>query len=184
MTLLIMALAWVNSADAKMPYFSIAIDPEPPVAGEPATVLLNLWQDVAHTQPASMPVSSLPRLIALRSEARTTPDINPILDLDEASGTYRAEVIFPVAGRWTLVAFPDRTGWSSPVVGPGYPDTISITVVSPPSRGAGPTVLGADAPSSLWPFAAMLVAVVLLGLALLRRRRPGEPLRARAAGLR
>lgn len=112
---------------AKMPYFSVEITPLEPVAGDPVLITVRTWQDPAHTVPEPFDAPDLNGLLVLRSTNDGTPSIGIALDAD-APGRFEGTVTLPTAGEWTLVAFPDRSGWSSPEVPRGYPDTILLTV--------------------------------------------------------
>ena len=67
------------------------------------------------------------------------------------------------AGDWTLVAFPNRAGWVSPVVPAAYPDTIPLSVGDPATALTG--------------FA--LVLVVLVGLLVMIALVPRPRLRSK-----
>lgn len=150
-----------------MPYFSVTLEPEHPAVDSATLIVVRLWADVGHTQPASMPVTTLARLIAIRSDDRSFPDINPALGWNESSGAYEATVIFPAAGSWTLVAFPDRSGWSSPEIQPGYPDTIPIEVLG----SAGGASEQSVSPAARWEAYTLVALAALVALWALRRRR-------------
>lgn len=159
-------------ASAKMPYFSLTITPADPIAGQPTMIAVRMWQDAAHRIPARFGPVALDRLLTLRSVERGPSDIPISLRYQADPDEYRATVIVPSAGEWHVVVFPDRSGWSSPQVPSGYPDTISLTVRSetdpgrPPVNGAMPRSTsnpgaGGDLPT---------LVVVALALALLARR--------------
>lgn len=112
---------------AKMPYFNVEITPREPVAGEPILISVRTWQDPAHTVPEPFDVPDLNGLLVLRSMDDGTSSIGIALDAD-APGHFQGKVAVPTAGVWTLVVFPDRSGWSSAETVPGYPDTITLTV--------------------------------------------------------
>ena len=161
-SVLVLLLAGPTSAKST-PFFTVEVTPAQPVAGEAISVVVRTWADQAHTVPAGIgAVPGLARLLVLRPAQGNAPDIAIDLQvraLDEFQGT----VVAPSAGDWQLVAFPDRTGWASPEVPVGYPDTIALTVRT---RGvpsvSDEAVLG-------------LVAVVLIaGVALVQVRRMGR----------
>lgn len=88
----------------------------------------------------------------------SAPSIGIPLDA-EAPGSFQGTVTVPTAGEWTLVAFPDRSSWSSPEIVPGFPDTIAL-VVRPETDVVGSVlVIGGTA-----------AAVTLAGLSLLALR--------------
>jgi hypothetical protein len=125
-----LTLSWAAPASAKItPFFTVAIVPVAPVAGQPLVVVVRTWSDAAHTIPAGLDAAEhFDRLLVLRPASGGSADI-PIPLRFEAPDEFRATVIAPVAGDWSLIAFPDRTGWGLPEVPPGYPDTLVITVV-------------------------------------------------------
>jgi hypothetical protein len=141
---------------AKMPYFSVEITPREPVAGEPIMITVRTWQDLANTVPEPFDVPDLNGLLVLRS-TDGTPSIGIALEAD-APGRFQGTVTVPTAGVWTLVAFPDRSGWSPPEVPPGYPDTITVTV-RPETGVVGSVLIGGIA-----------AAVGLVGLSVLAQR--------------
>jgi hypothetical protein len=140
----LLALSVAGPAAAKStPYFSVEISPTQPVAGQPIVVIVRTWADVAQTVPARLDTgAALDGLLVLRAAAGNVPDLAIALDY-QALDEFRATVVAPTPGDWKLVAFPDRTGWASPDVPPGYPDTIALTVraqsdgVSPIAAMAG-----------------------------------------------
>jgi len=150
---------------AKMtPFFTIAIVPSQPVAGQPMVVIVRTWEDAGHTVAARFTsAAALDGLVVLRPATGSSADIAIPLRF-EAPDEFRATVIAPSAGEWNLVAFPDRTGWGSPEVPPGYPDTIAVTVA--PESG--------DA-TALWVVAGLAAAILAAATALAigRRRRTG-----------
>jgi hypothetical protein len=125
-------------ADAKMPYFDVTVTPPSPIAGEPTLIVLRMWQDATHRIPAQFEPVTLDRLLVLRPEEAGWSDISVSLRYQPDRGDYRATVVIPSVGEWKLVAFPDRSGWSSPQVPAGYPDAITLNVRS-----------GSDAPRTL-----------------------------------
>lgn len=122
-----MALFATAPVLAKVPYFSVEITPREPVAGEPILITVRTWQDLAHTVSEPFDVPHLNGLLVLRSMDDGTPSIGIAL-VAVAPGRFQGTVTVPTAGEWILVAFPDRSGWSSPEVPSGYPDTITVTV--------------------------------------------------------
>jgi hypothetical protein len=139
-----LALAWASApAAAKMPYFGVTITPSEPIAGEPIVVAVRMWQDPAHRIPARFEAVTLDRLLVVRPDAPGRPEIAVSPRYQPDRGEYRATVIIPSAGAWKLVAFPDRTAWSSPRVPPGYPDTIALVIRSEGAAAQTPVDLAA-----------------------------------------
>jgi hypothetical protein len=121
---------------AKMPFFTVTVDPSVPTAGEPFLVVVRTWDDVAHLRPAGFSqVGAMSGLLVARQSSGGSPDITIPLVL-RAPDRFEATVTLP-AGDWTLVAFPDRSGWGDPNVPVGYPDTIPLTIRQPMLNGAG-----------------------------------------------
>jgi hypothetical protein len=148
------------------PFFNVEVSPPQPVAGEAFVVVVRTWDDVAHTVPARLDTAAhLDGLLVLRPVAGDSPDLAIALryhTLDE----FRATVVVPAAGEWELVAFLDRSGWGSPDVPPGYPDTIAVSVRA--ANGGVPTI------AVLADLAALAgISGVLVSLA--RRARRAEP---------
>ena len=137
-------------AMAKMtPFFTVAVVPSEPVAGQPMVVIVRTWEDAVHRVPARFDsASALDGLLVLRSATGGSADIAIPLRF-QATDEFRGTVAAPAAGEWILVAFPDRTGWGSPEVSPGYPDTIAVTVL--PESG--------DA-VSVWVVAGLAAAII------------------------
>jgi hypothetical protein len=132
-TLLVLVSA--GPVAAKMPYFSVEVSPAQPLAGVPFEVVVRTWNDAEHTQPAAwdLPIDGV--LVLRRAEDAdvrfgSIPVPLRLVTADE----YRATVEIAEAGDWVLVAFPDRSGWSTSVVPEGYPDRIPIRVATPQER--------------------------------------------------
>jgi hypothetical protein len=153
-----MPLAMAASVSAKTPYFTVEIEPAVPVPGQPFLVIVRTWQDADHAVPAGFDaVEALNGLLVARRPTGDSPDVAIPLVL-RGPDRFEASVTLP-AGDWTLVAFPNRADWASPVVPVGYPDTIPLNVSEP-----APALTG---------FAAALVLLVgvLVVIALVRRPR-------------
>ena len=121
---------------AKMPFFTVTVDPSVPTAGEPFLVVVRTWEDVAHLRPAGFSqVGAMSGLLVARQSSGGSADIAIPLMLI-APDRFEATVNLP-AGDWTLVAFPDRSGWADPSVPAGYLDTILLTVRQPLPDDAG-----------------------------------------------
>jgi hypothetical protein len=122
---------------AKVPYFTIETSPAEPRANEPIVVTVRTWADAAHSVPTTSAdatidlTASLDSLLVVRRAGSS--DI-PIHLVEVETSRFAATITLP-AGDWTLIAFPDRSGWSDPAVPAGYPDAIPLAV-----REAGPPV--------------------------------------------
>jgi len=125
-----MPLAMAASVSAKTPYVTVEIEPAVPVAGQPLLVIVRTWQDADHAIPAGFDtVEVLNGLLVARRPNGDSPDVAIPLVL-RGPDRFEASVTLPV-GDWTLVAFPNREGWASPVVPLGDPDTIPLSVRQP-----------------------------------------------------
>ena len=159
------ALLVTGPASAKsIPFFTVEINPPQPVAGEAIVVTVRTWEDVAHSVPARLDrATRLDGLLVLRSVSGDSPDVAIQLEY-QAQDEFRASVVVPTAGNWKVVAFPDRTGWATPDVPPGYPDSIALTVRA--QNGSVPTLAAVAG-------VALIVIVGFLGIVARRRsRRP------------
>lgn len=126
-------LALPAVALAKMPYFTVEASPSEPAVGMPIVIEVRLWGDAEHTIAGRDDESAMSFAEAspvlddlLVAQADGRPDVRVTLrraDLDTYWGT-----LWLPAGEWTLLAFPDRSGWATPGVPPGFPDAISFTV--------------------------------------------------------
>ena len=153
-----MPLAMAANVSAKMPYFTVEIEPPVPVAGQPFLVIVRTWQDADHAIPAGFDaVEALSGLLVARRPNGDSSDVAIPLVL-RGPDRFEASVTLPT-GDWTLVAFPNRAGWASPVVPVGYPDTIPLSV-----RAPAPALTGIAA-------ASVVLAGVLVVIALVQRRR-------------
>ncbi len=132
--LVIVALLAVPSSTlAKSPYFTVGVSPSELAVGMPIVVEVRLWGDAEHTVAGredgfAMSFAEASPVIEdlLVAQADGLPDVR--VTLRRASlDTYWGTLWLP-AGEWTLLAFPDRSGWATPSVPPGYPDAISFTV--------------------------------------------------------
>ena len=131
----LLALSVAGPASAKLtPYFTVEIRPTEPVAGEAIVIVVRTWEDAAHTIPARLDTAAaLDGILVLRPAAGDAPDVAVPLQYQDLD-VFRATVVMPSAGDWKVVAFPDRTGWASPDVPPGYPDTIALAVRAQSNR--------------------------------------------------
>lgn len=169
--LITLCVAGVASAKGT-PYFTVAISPPQPVAGEAVVVTVRTWEDVAHTVPASLAsAATFEGLLVLRAADGVSPDVAVPLAY-QAPDEFRATVVVPAAGDWKLVAFPDRTGWASPTVPAGYPDSIALTVLA-----------GNSAVSINPPMASLGALIAIVGAAMIlvvraRRVRSGSVIRS------
>nr|MBA2632364.1 hypothetical protein [Chloroflexota bacterium] len=92
----------VGAAAAKMPYFSVEVSPPDPVDGGVVTIVVRMWDDARHTQPATWgPESPIEGLLEFRGDAGNLPIT--LVRVDESS--YAAEVTLP-EGTWRLIPFP------------------------------------------------------------------------------
>ena len=132
----LLALLVAGPTSAKMtPYFTVEVNPSQPVAGEAIIVVVRTWADEAHTIQAGFGAAAeLDGLLVLRPAQGNAADVAVYVHF-QALDEFRATVVVPSAGDWMLVAFPDRTGWASPDVPPGYPDTIALVVRAPGVQG-------------------------------------------------
>lgn len=147
------------SVSAKIPYFTVDVEPAVPISGEPFLVVVRTWQDSGHSIPAGFDAPEvLSGVLVARRQSRDSPDITIPLIRREPD-RFEARVTLP-AGDWILVAFPDRSGWPSQVVPVGYPDTISLSVRQP-----APGLAGVGA-------VLMVLFGILIVIALVRRRAP------------
>jgi hypothetical protein len=167
-----MPLAMAGGVSAKMPYFTVEIQPAVPVAGQPFRVTVRTWQDAAHAIPAGFDAAgALSGLLVARRPNGASPDVAIPLVL-RGPDRFEASVTLPT-GDWTLVAFPNRAGWASPVVPVGYPDTIPLSI-----RAPAPALTGFGV--ALVVLVGVLVVIGLVrrprltrGLSRLRRSHPG-----------
>ena len=114
---------------AKIPYFTVEITPAAPIAGEPMLIVVRFWVDAGHTNAAPFDWEpTMDNLLVVRADSGR-PEVPVTLQLREP-GRFEATVTLQ-AGDWTIVAFPDRSGWATADVPEGYPDTISIVVGEP-----------------------------------------------------
>lgn len=138
----IIAGSGADPVAAKMPFFTVDITPTAPVAGEPILIVVRFWADAGHTSAAPFDWQpTMDDLLVMRSGGAGAQVAVP-LHMREP-GRFEATITLH-AGAWTLVAFPDRTGWATPDVPDGYPDTIPLTVREPAldaGRFVGPLVL-------------------------------------------
>ena len=133
---------------AKIPPFTVDVEPDSPVVGEPVTVTVELTR--------SIPVEDLHDLVAFfraeDAESRVRGVPVPLERVGQT--TYEAVVVLSDAGEWRTVSFPDRTGWSTEEVPEGYPDQISIEVVADD---------GAERSALVVAFGVLLGAAALMG---------------------
>lgn len=155
----VIALSVAAAVLAKTPYFTVEITPAAPIADEPILVVVRTWEDANHTIPARFDaVEALDGLLVVRAAGGGAPDVPVPLRLRKPD-RFEGSVSLP-AGDWTLIAFPDRTGWLTAEVSAGYPNTIALTVREP----------GDSLPTFVIPLVA--VAALLVALALRPRLPP------------
>lgn len=132
-------------AAAKMPYFSVELDPAQPAAGELITVTVRTWADAEHSQQYGFTYEGpLTEVVEFqrRGEGTGVPALVPVpLRMVEAD-LFRGAVTLPV-GEWRLWAFPHGRGADSDY-GPGYPSPIDVVVRQDAGFGgwAVPVTLG------------------------------------------
>jgi hypothetical protein len=148
-----MALLPTAPVSAKIPYFSVELEPRGPVAGEPITVIVRFWDDAAHTQPATWgPHGSVDDLLTfVRADGAASESV--VVPLEPVGAdAMRGTVTLP-SGRWTLTAW-EKAPEAPPA---GYPDPLAVEV---------------SAPDTATPFAATSASAValLIALAVMARR--------------
>jgi hypothetical protein len=154
----VLAISINAAVSAKMPFFTAEITTPSPVEGEPIVIAVRTWADVGHTSSVSFEdVGSLDGLLVVRPTGRGGGDILVPLRPREPD-RFEGSVTLP-AGDWVLVAFPDRSGWGTPEIPAGYPDTMSFSVRKP----------GVDPRAVVIP---LLAIGVLLAGAISRRQKP------------
>lgn len=156
----------VGMAVAKFSYFSVELDPPSPQPDQPVTVIVRLWDDAAHTQPATWWPSGEPLedLLEFRGDGGRVP-----VTLTPAGvAEFRAEVVL-AEGDWTLVSFPLGRGALLDALPPGYPAPITVTVASPTADLA---LLGVAAAA----LSVVAVPTILLARRARRRARVGASL--------
>ena len=158
---LLSTLVLAAPAQAKFPPLTVEIEPLEPVAGEPFTVTVRLWDDSAHTEPAT----GMPEFEGLDDLLVFAPGdgmegvarVRVLLDSAGAS-VLRGEVTLPEAGTWTLSAFPFAA--SSDDLPAGYPQPMTVEVRDPSALPAGAAA-----------GAAVLLVAIAIGVVLSRRSR-------------
>ena len=166
-------------AAAKLPYFTVELQPGVPVPGAAATVVVRTFADAHHTAASEISgFTTLPRLFCA-----FPPGSNPVRPGTCAGGvwvdvartapnTYTGSVVFPSAGTWTLVSFPEAVG----PIGYGYPDRTFVRVGGPAVGGVR-TLPGArprDDLTLFWLGVALFAVLVVAGVVTERRRRAGR----------
>jgi hypothetical protein len=151
----------VGPVTAKIPYFSIEVSPTDPVDGDAVVIVVRMWDDPAHSQPATWsPGPTVDGLLEVQGAGGRVPVT--LVQLDKV--TYRAEVTLS-AGTWQIVPFPDLNGG----VGAPHPRptiTVGVPVAGSPSSAAPGIAAGG---------ALGVVAVALLfGWPLRRRMKRGK----------
>lgn len=141
-------------AAAKMPYFSVELDPAQPAAGEPITVTVRTWADAEHSQPDGFTYEgTLTEVVEFQRRGAGTGVLVPVPLRMVEPNLFRGDVTLPV-GEWRLWAFPHGRGADSDF-GPGYPSPIDVVV----RQEAGPG--GLEVPATLGGALAAAVAVVI-----------------------
>lgn len=162
-------LASAAPAAAKMPYFSVELNPAQPAPGEPIIVTLRTWADAEHSQPYGFTYDgTLTDVLEFqrRDPATGVPDLVPVPLRMVQPDLFRGEVTLPV-GEWRLWAFPHGRGAEGDF-GPGYPSPIHVVVGQ--DAGAG----GWAAPVALGGALTAAVAIVAVAIRARRMRVPGK----------
>jgi len=173
---LLAALVVAQPAAAKVPYFTVELQPAVPVPGAAATVVVRTFADSARTVPTEFAgLTTFPRLFcAYPPGAKATRPGSCTggvwIDVQRsAADTLTGMVVFPSAGTWTLISFPEVVG----AIGPGYPDRISVPVGVRGLRAVHHTIgHNIPGPSALVMFVAVgsFVVLAVAGVASNRRR--------------
>lgn len=120
---------------AKVPWSSVEIVPEAPVAGEPFTVVVQFWDDAGHTRPSTWsPDRTMDGLLEFEGAAGRVP-----LRLTRTGeATFRAEVTLS-EGVWRLEAMRFDV-----VSGPADVELATVTIAAAPDAPApiGAAVIG------------------------------------------
>ena len=125
----VVAGSGVEPVVAKIPHFTVDVTPAEPVAGEPIQIVVRFWADPDHTSAALFDGQlTMDDLLAIRADDGAA-EVSVLLELREP-GRFEATLTLE-AGDWTIVAFPERSGWATAEVPAGYPDAIPITVRGP-----------------------------------------------------
>jgi hypothetical protein len=146
-------------AAGKFPYFSVDLEPASPRPWEPVTIIVRLWEDAAHTKPATWYALKGPieDLIEFHGDAGRIP----VTLVPAGVAEYRAEVVLS-EGDWQLVSFPLGRG-ALGVHPEGYPSSLTVSVASPQADLAQMGVVAA---------AVLALAIpAMLGLRRYRRQR-------------
>ena len=120
MILVLAAAALVpSSAQAKMPPFTVELEPSRPAVGEPLTVTVR-----TKTSLQGFP-SRMAHLLALERAGESVP-----VPLRRSGDVYRAVVALPDAGTWTVQLFPTALPRPTPAdlrrVGYRIPDAVEV----------------------------------------------------------
>jgi hypothetical protein len=151
LVLLVALPAW-----AKIPPFTVSMDPEHPVVGETTTITAEFAR--------SFPVDELSDVVSLSRTSADASKANVIpLTLERVTDVrYEARVIIPEAGTWALTPFPDRNGWAQADVPAGYPGVIEFEVTA---DGVGLVAAASESAMSVGPLALTAAFTAVAGLA-------------------
>lgn len=98
-----------RAAFAKMPYYSIEISPQHPVAGEIATVTVRWWSDSEHTVPTEfIALAGWDDFLHVYKKGEWAPGKKgiPIRFRLNSNGIEEGQVVVPQAGEWEIVVLP------------------------------------------------------------------------------
>jgi hypothetical protein len=147
-------------ASAKLPFFGLEVDPIRPDAGEPITLMMSCYEDMAHTRPWGSCLGTGGRM----AWVHPLDDEGP-LDRDDwimveghatSSGATRGRITLDEAGAYDVL--PLWRTWG-PEAGDGFPSVIRIEV---------------GRPERTVPIAVATMAVVAFGLVFMSRRSEPE----------
>ncbi len=148
-------------AAAKLPFFGLDVDPLRPDVGEPITLTMSCFEDMAHTQPWGSCLGAGGRMAwvhPLDDEGRLDrDDWIKVEGLSTSNGATRGRITLGEAGAYDVL--PLWRTWG-PGAGDGFPGVIRIEVGR---RGR------------IVPIAVASVGIVAFGLVVMSRRRRAIP---------
>jgi hypothetical protein len=133
-----------GSTHAKVPWSSVEIEPDDPIAGEPMTVVVRFWADPSHTRPS--PVLHEPLILEFHG-----PDgqIVPVAHASTDGSTFNAEVTL-TEGTWRLVVDQDFLSTTGPTEVDIAAVTVGAAAANPAPIGAAVIGLTLVAAGALW----------------------------------